>query len=222
MQFHLSVLNCDDPAVRHAARSSLKLHMTKRKAVPTTTSENSFAGYVTEDNKILKKSKVNWTKSSWVNLFELCQRENIQLLYSSVEDLYIYVLNVDEDTSIQIPYPKPFYSRYKEMKLAEFETTWKALSSQGRVAREISSCVDCRISATYLTNHKLKDELRSFVCRGRLQLLQCNSLLHLYYNTPKQCYICSFIRYRITHSEHLSSFQKYVPTETQQNRRFDF
>ena len=58
MQFHLSVLNCDDPAVRHAARSSLKLHMTKRKAVPTTTSENSFAGYVTEDNKIPKNLKL--------------------------------------------------------------------------------------------------------------------------------------------------------------------
>ena len=199
MQFYLSILNSDDPAVRYAARSSLELHMSKRKAVPTMTSENNFAGYVTEGNKIIKHSKVNWSKSDWVNLFELCQRENIKLLYSSHEDMYLYVLNVDEDISFQIPYPKPFYNRFKDMKLAEFETTWKGFSSQGRVAREIDSCVDCRISATYLTNHKLSDELRSFVCRGRLQLLQCNSLLHLYYGTPKHCYICSFPSDTVSH-----------------------
>ena len=95
--------------------------------------------------------------------------------------------------------PKPFYDRFKQVKLAYFETTWKSLASQGRVAREISSCVDCCLSATCLTNHKLSDELRSFVCRGRLQLLQCNSLLHLYYNTPKHCYICSFPSDTVSH-----------------------
>ena len=38
----------------------------------------------------------------------------------------------------------------------------------------------------------LSDDLRSFVCRGRLQLLQCNSLLHLYYGVPKHCKLCNF------------------------------
>ena len=192
LQFHLAVLNSDDPAVRQAARSSLDLHMSKRKAVPTTSSEDSFAGYVTAGNKIVKNSKVNWSKSNWVNLFELCHRENVHLIYNSSDNLYRYVLNVDEDISFQIPYPKQFYDRFKEFKLAQFESIWKSLPSQGRVAREISSCVDSRLSATFMANHKLSDELRSFVCRGRLQLLQCNSLLHLYYNTPKHCYVCSF------------------------------
>ena len=43
MQFCLEVLNNDDISVRHAARESLKLHMSKRKAV-TENGENSFAG----------------------------------------------------------------------------------------------------------------------------------------------------------------------------------
>ena len=81
MQFHLSILNSDDLAVRHAARSSLGLHMSKREAIPTATTDNNFAGYVTEGSKIVKNSKVNWSKSNWVHLFEVCHRENVQQAY---------------------------------------------------------------------------------------------------------------------------------------------
>ena len=103
----------------------------------------------------------------------------------------MYVLVVDDDISVQIPYAKPFYTMFKSQKLSEFETKWKSMSSQGRIAREIDGCTDSRFSSAFLCNHKLSDDIRSFVCRGRLQLLQCNSLLHLYYGIPKSCKICN-------------------------------
>ena len=191
LQFYLDVLNNDDLSVRHAARDSLKLHMTKRKCV-TDTGDNSFAGYAVNDGKLVKQSKVCWSKSQWVHLFEMCHRENIQLRFRVQSDKYVFVLNVDDDISFQFHDPKVFYARYKETKMTQFKETWHSMMSQGRVARESSEYVDYRNSSAFLGNHKVSDDLRSFVCRGRLQLLQCNSLLHLYYGVPKNCKLCNF------------------------------
>ena len=185
------MLNNDDVAVSHAARESLKLHMSKRKAI-LDASDTSFAGYAVIDGKLAKQSKVCWSKSQWIHLLEMCVRENVQLRYRERDNVYVFVLQVDDDISLQFSDPKTFYVQFKEMKMTQFQEKWQSMSSQGRVAREISGCTDYRSSAAFLGNHKLSDDLRSFVCRGRLQLLQCNSLLHLYYGVPKQCKLCDF------------------------------
>ena len=191
LQFYLSMLNNDDMEVRQAARTSLKLHMSKRKAVPCQDRESSFAGYAISGEKITKISKVNWPASNWVRLFEMCTRENIKLLYNEITDLYMYILTIG-DVPYEISHSKPFYARFKEEKLKQFEGTLNEMSSQGRIAREVRECIDSRLSSAFLRNHKLSDEIISFVCRGRLQLLQCNSLLHLYYGVDKKCNLCQF------------------------------
>ena len=192
LAFRLEVLNSDDITVRHTARESLKLHMTKRKAQPCDRDEDNFAGYKVENSKIVKASKINWPKSDWYHLFDMCQRENIQLIYRQSDERYAYVITCDDDISVIMAHSKPFYNMFKQMKLTQFEEKWQSLHSQGRVIREVVKCTDHRSSSSFLGNHMLSDDLRSFVCRGRLQLLQCNSLLHLYYAIPKHCRLCGF------------------------------
>ena len=184
LQFHLAVLNSDDAAVRAAARESLTLHMTKRKA-NVSCDENNFAGYETSGNKIIKNSKVYWPRSNWVHLFEMCYREDIKL-HKTSDDSYEYIHNLIIDgkvTPVHCEHPKAFYTTYKEAKLQRMEMEFKTLSSQGRICREAADDADMRLSSTYLLNHKLSDDIQSFVARGRLQLLQCNSLMHVYYGT---------------------------------------
>ena len=209
LQFYLDVLNNDDLSVRHAARESLKLHMTKRKASPDT-GENSFAGYAVNNGKLVKQSKVCWAKSQWVHLLEMCVRENIQLIFTEHDDGYSYVLNIDDDISYQFRNPKLFYSTYKDLKMTQFVESWHSMLSQGRVARDSNKCVDFRNSSAFLKNHNLSDDLRSFVCRGRLQLLQCNSLLHLYYGVPKHCTLCNFHSDTASHLLNGCSKQKNI------------
>ena len=159
---------------------------------------NNFAGYKISDNKIDKKSKVNWPKSNWVHIFEMCERENIKLIYCQYSDKYIYVDFID-DIPLEFPYPNAFNLYFKNKKLGQFEETWHGMSSQGRIAREVSEFADLGLSSVFLHNHKLNDDIRSFVCRGRLQLLQCNSLLHLYYQSPKTCNLCNFHTETVSH-----------------------
>ena len=91
LQFYLDVLNNDDVAVSHAARESLKLHMSKRKAI-LDASDTSFAGYAVIDGKLAKQSKVCWSKSQWIHLLEMCVRENVQLRYRERDNVYVFVL----------------------------------------------------------------------------------------------------------------------------------
>ena len=60
ISFLLSVLNSDDPQTRYSARSSLKLHMRKRRAVELENGDNlTFAGFeVNEHGRVIKESKV--------------------------------------------------------------------------------------------------------------------------------------------------------------------
>ena len=165
--------------------------MSKRKAI-LDASDTSFAGYAVIDGKLAKQSKVCWSKSQWIHLLEMCVREDVQLRYKERDNVYVFVLHVDDDISLQFSDPKIFYVQFQEMKMTQVQEKWQSMSSHCRVGREISGCPDYRNSAAFLGNHMLSDDLRSFVCRGRLQLLQCNSLLHLYYGVPKQCKLCDF------------------------------
>ena len=148
LQFHLSVLNSDDPAVRAAARESLTLHMTKRKANKSS-DESSFAGYETSGNKIVKNSKVYWPRSNWVHLFEMRYREDIKLQRTN-GDSYEYIHNciIDDAMSpVHCEHPKAFYTMYKETKLQNMEAEFKSLSAQGRLCREAADDADMRLSS---------------------------------------------------------------------------
>ena len=85
------------------------------------------------------------------------------------------------------------------MKLGVFLNELKNKSSQGRVRKSIDNAVDHKFSSTFLNNHKLSDDIRSFVCRGRLQILQCNSILHLYYNADRSCNLCNHPSETVSH-----------------------
>ena len=200
LQFTLSVLNSDDTAVQTAARASLTLHMTKRKVTPDN-GENSFAGYKVLDNKLDKGSKVNWPKSNWNHVFEMCNRENIKLQKTADGNFkYIYETEIEGTiTPVHCEHPKAFYFAYKEHKLKQKEDDFKSLLSQGRVCREAASDADMCLSSSYLRNHKISDDIKSFVVRARLQILQCNSLLHTYYNIGKDCGQCNFYSETVSH-----------------------
>ena len=96
--------------------------------------------------------------------------------------------------------PKLAYELCKKNRLAQFAMEWKEKHSQGRIKREATS-VDHKLSNCFLSNLKLKDTIISFIVRGRLQLLQCNSLLSLYYpNTyTKQCSLCNHPSDTVSH-----------------------
>ena len=83
-----------------------------------------------------------------------------------------------------------FYKFYKDAEITKFETKLHSMKSQGRVKRECNE-VDPKFTSAFLKNHKLSDDIVSFICRGRLQLLQTNSLLHIYYNVGKSCRLCN-------------------------------
>ena len=200
MGFKLGTLNSDDPFVRATARESLDLHMTRRKVRMSEDPESSFAGYMVENGKLVKDSKIHFPRSQWCFLFELCNRENIFLRYNEESDMYFYAFTIDENVTASISNSKVFYIVFKNMKLNEFLTEWKNKRSQGRIRQAIDQIVDHKYSSAYLTNHKLSDDIRSFVCRSRLQILQCNNLLHLYYNTNhKSCDLCNHPLETVSH-----------------------
>ena len=191
LSFILSVLNSDDEKTKLSARSSLFLHFEKRKAVLDYKHLNTFAGYVIENNKIVKHSKVYWSKSYWIHIFEMCQRENIQLLFCENSNMYKLSLQADEETSLSFSNHRSFQNVYKMTKIKDLELKFKALSSQGRVARDSANYVDPQFTGILLNNTKIASDLISFVYRARLQLLQCNSLMNVYFKTGRACALCN-------------------------------
>ena len=91
------MLNSDDRCVRAKTRDSLKLHMSRRKIPMAEPGQGCFAGYSVVDGKLNKQSSVNWPKSFWVNIFEMCQREGISLRLRG--DLFTFETVLDDDTS---------------------------------------------------------------------------------------------------------------------------
>ena len=79
--FKLGALNSDDAHVKATARDSLFLHMSRRKVRKSDAEENSFAGYCTQNGRLVKESKIHFPRSQWVFLLELCNRENILLRF---------------------------------------------------------------------------------------------------------------------------------------------
>ena len=189
--FKLATLNSDDSHVKSTARDSLFLHMSRRKVKKSDDEESSFAGYSVYNGKLAKESKIHFPKSQWVFLFELCKREDIVLRFCEETNTYLCTFSSEDSESISISHPKAFYTVFKNKKVSQIVREWTEKSSQGRIRKETEGNVDYKLSAAFLNNHKISDDIVSFVCRGRLQLLQSNSLMHIYYKTPRNCNLCN-------------------------------
>ena len=85
-----------------------------------------------------------------------------------------------------------FFICLKQLKLASKLVEWHEKVSQGRLAR--ADNIDSSLSSSHLVNFHLSDSLVKFVLKARLQLLECNSLLHTYYpeTYAKSCWRCGF------------------------------
>ena len=93
-----------------------------------------------------------------------------------------------------------FFKCFKQLKLASKLGEWKEKMSQGRLARADS--IDSSLSSLHLVNFHLSDSLVQSVLKGKLQLLECNSLLHTYYPGiyAKRCSRCRFYAGIVSHA----------------------
>ena len=198
LSFILSVLNSDDMCVRQCARDSLALHMTKRKVPPAIAGQPSFAGYSVVNEKLNKTTKVNWPKSFWVHVFEMCQREGLCLRMRA--DSYVFETAPDDGISFILESPSGFKSFYRNLNHCKQLDYWTNLHSQGRYIREAQD-VDHSLSMHFLNNHNIDDKIRNFILKCRLQLLPCNSLLSLYYPDvhTKRCSNCNHPSETVSH-----------------------
>ena len=96
-----------------------------------------------------------------------------------MDNNYYFEMEIDGSLHI-IESPKGFKKFFKNLKYNEFLSAWEEKKSQGRVFRETKGFVDTKTSNSYLRNHSLHDKIKSFVIKGRLQLLPCQSLMHVY------------------------------------------
>ena len=191
MSFLLQCLNSDDPQTRHSARSSFELHMTKRKAINQSCDEDVLFGQfrVDANGRVIKESKVNWPKSIWVELNELCIHESLKLEYYN--DVYAMVSTEDDDINLIFKSHTALCNHLKQSNIDKRVHRLGTLESQGRVFQ--SKNIDHQLSSNYLSNLAISDSLVQFTLKSRMQLLECNSLLHKYYpNThAKSCKLCN-------------------------------
>jgi hypothetical protein len=201
LSFMLSVLNSDDEQTRHTARTSLALHLTKRKCAVVSDDaddDQNFAGYKTDaKGRLLKASKVTWRRSQWIHLNELCVKLEVKL--HLVDDQYVLRFCPDEDIQMTFSDPKALFTSFKRHQLRIRVETWRQLECQGRLARVTN--VDHSLSSSHLTNLHLSDALVKFIIKARLQLLECNARLHTYYPeaVPQQCPRCGFFIETVSH-----------------------
>ena len=198
VSFYLSLLNSDDTKVRETARSSLKLHMEKRKVPATTIEDNNFLGFKLNAKKRLdKQSKVNWPHSSFLEFHELCLRLGVQVGYQEEDDLYAAMIPaaVDDD-EIMLRYinPSRLFTALKQREILHDLEHWHSLQQQGALSREAYPVADMACSNSHLTNSNITDHLTRFIAKGRLQLLETNAVNNTYYpNTySRSCPLCQF------------------------------
>ena len=209
LSFLISCLNSDDQQVKMTARESMKLHMTKRK-VPYVegTDDPNFGGYLLdEEGKLMKNCKVNWGRSEFVYLNELCVRLGIKLEFDGTE----YKLVIDHGDGIHFASgdAKFIYNQIKFRSLEVDRQYWSNLKNQGRVYREAFPSADAKASNEHLNNLHVNDNLTQFITKGRLQILETQAMLNIYYPDvhDKKCPMCGFIPDTASHV--LSSCQSF-------------
>ena len=164
--------------------------MAKRKATKTNDHARAFAGYkVDEHGRVTKGSKVNWPKSMWIELNELCMRECLSLEING--DDYVITNTIDDEVSIVLRTHSAVSNHIKTNHYNKRVARFKSKLSQGRILN--TTDIDFQMSNNYLSNMVIQDNLVKFILKTRLQLLECNSLLHRYYpnSYPKSCNLCN-------------------------------
>ena len=161
--------------------------------------QTTFAGYLTDkEGNIKKLGKVNWPKSQWHLLSEQCARANVTL--HNGNSGFEFHVDVGDDITFRFTEPKTFYNFYKKLCLDRKLEALCALSSQGRIVGQ-NKQINHSLSSCFLFNLNLNDTIKQFVIKGRLQLLECESLLHTYYpqTYSKQCKICRHPSETVSH-----------------------
>ena len=214
MSFYLELLNSTDEQTRRTARKSLQLHLDKRKCKRASTqTDDCFAWYQTDNNyRLVKTGKVNWRRSQWVHVNELCGRLKIRLRGNEAED-FVMSADVDENIHVNITDGQSLYMFLKSQHLQSVHQEWREKESQGRLAR--ADDINHSLSSSHLTNLHLSDKIVQFVTKARLQLLECNTLLHTYYPAvyTKTCLRCGHASEKVSHvlngcASSKNSFQK--------------
>ncbi|KAJ8033952.1 Retrovirus-related Pol polyprotein from type-2 retrotransposable element R2DM [Holothuria leucospilota] len=150
LSFLLQALNSDDPQTKYSARSSFQLHISKRKAVLHDANEGAplFGGYgVDSGGRVIKRGKVNWPKSIWVEFNELCIREKLQLEVHND----VYAIVAEHDSVSLVFRSHTALSKYlKQTHVTRRINRLRNLYSQGRIFRV--DCNACNVSLNfYLT-----------------------------------------------------------------------
>lgn len=196
----ISVLNSDDPNVRIRARENFRLHMSKRQVqYLDPTDENNFGGYETDDGyRIIKKSKVNWPKSEFVELNELCIRLNMRM--AMMHDKYYLVISNDEDVALMCESGKATYIVVRQTQMSKDISHWESLTNQGKILSVLHHC-NMSVSYQHLNNVKLSDKLCAFVVKSRLHLLETNTMLATWYPQmyTRRCHLCNHPNDTVSH-----------------------
>ena len=75
--------------------------MSKRKIKRSLDPLSNFGGYEVKENyNLLKESKVNWGKSDFVEMNELCRKTNKVMSYNKETNEYRLSIRIDEDITI--------------------------------------------------------------------------------------------------------------------------
>ncbi len=190
--FLLDCLNSDDQQTQFTAHNALHLHMSKRKVPLSDDEDISFAGYkLLQPGKLAKVGKVNWGHSDFVNLCELCDRLGISLVQS--QDGYRCVIPQDENIEFSSTDHRAVYSILKKRSISKDMDNWKALINQGNLANKTIPHADMKLSCQHLVNLDINERLVQFVVKGRLQVLETSSMMHIYYPDvhSKSCPSCN-------------------------------
>ena len=190
---YIVMLNSKDDVVQKAARRSFDLHMSKRKVQMSNGENESFGRYeVNESGLVVKHTKQCLSKSSWIELNEICAKLGVQLVQIGDN----YGLKIGNETIYAF---QQVYQRIvKSLTEKELEQ-WKEMESQGRLADLQHANYKC--SMEHLKNGKLSDKLVQFVIKGRLQITETNVLLAKMYpdSYGKRCKICKNPHDTISH-----------------------
>ncbi len=138
---------------------------------------------------------------------ELCARLNIKLEF--VNDTFRLIVPSDSEIQLALVDTKCVYSTIKKSGIEKDLIYWQNLKSQGRLCREAAPYSDPVVSNEHLRNIELNDALVKFVCKARLQLLETQSLLSIYYPQKynNTCPMCGFTPDTASHI--LSSCQAF-------------
>ena len=104
------------------ARHSFSLHTKKRKVSATDLDNDNFGGYsVNQHQRLNKGSRVDWPRSTFVELNEICRRLDLSLDYDEVTDLYATLISASEDNIInfRLNDSRQLYSAIKKLEITK-------------------------------------------------------------------------------------------------------